>query len=198
MEPLPTTSPTTQPVASADVTDSNPGAWGKLQLVPIVLEVPDEYIAGSTALTSHDIFTFTNQTQAQALDMMKGCGLTSEQLDMARAAPWTMIGSNAIFQPDDRLLLSLSPEARTALYNKLMADPVNQGAIDPYWFRPGRVEFRLRGTDLKPETLALFDKLLYAGPNDLLLFNDIKPAMRAIEDPVERTSSPRPSRASDR
>jgi hypothetical protein len=178
------TPPTTAPTLS--ITDSKPGPWGTMQLVPMVLELPDEYAAAEQAVKVYDSWTFTGMSQDAAIALMVECGVTADQVALVRSAKWSEVDTSSTVVPPDALILSLSPECRAKLYSTLMADPANKSAVDPSWWRAGRVDFRLRGSDLSDESNALLKRLLYAGKDDTLLFSDIKPALRAITDPSER------------
>jgi hypothetical protein len=49
------------------------------------------------------------------------------------------------------------------------------------------VEHRLRGSGISPESMSLLNRLLYPSRDgDVLLFSDIRPALRSITDPVEQ------------
>jgi hypothetical protein len=175
-----------QPTTAPGITESKEGPWGKMQLVPMVLELPDEYATAERALGVYDRWNFADMNRDAAIALMASCGLTADQLAIAKAATWSDAGTSSSVEPPDDLVLALSSESRAKLYTALMADPANKSAIDPSWWRVGRVDFRLRGSELSPESTALLKRLLYAGTNDTLLFNDIKPALRAIGDPAER------------
>src|SRR5439155_8172566 len=71
-------------------------------------------------------------------------------------------------------------------YSHLIRFPENAHSVDPFWFRAGRIDFRLRGSGLSDSSVNLLKRLLYAGDVDLMLFADVEPALRAIPDPQER------------
>ena len=168
------------------VTQGKPGAWGRLEEVPIVLELPDEYATADRAAGVSDRWNFAAMNRGAAMAMMAACGLTDLQLSAMRSADWREDGTGSNVQPPDTVILSLSPECRGLLYGKLWVDPANQPAVEPSWFRVGKVDMRLRGSGLSEASTALLKTLLYAGTDDTLLFSDIKPALRAITDPPER------------
>ena len=185
----PATSPSTAPVflQSGDVTEGNVGRWGQMQYVPIVLEMPEAYATVAETIGKHDQWIFTGQTREQAMAMMVSCGVTAEQLALIPADAWQSSGTSASVTPPDALLLALSESVRSKLYSKVMADPANDSTLDPMWFRVGRVDFRLRSSGLSDASMALLKRLLYPGPDSMLLFNDERAALRAITDADEQT-----------
>lgn len=162
------------------------GPWGHLELVPIVLQLPEVYATAERAMGRRDRWNFAGLGRASALALMAECGLAPAQLSQIAADDWREGAGSCSVEPSDALVLSLSPEARAALYAKLMADPANASAISPAWFRAGHVDFRLRGSGLGEASVAILKQLIYAGADGTLLFNDDKVALRAIADPAER------------
>lgn len=179
----------TQPVqAGPQITISKDGPWGRMEVVPLVLELPDPYAVAEQAMRVHDRWTFAGQTQQTARSVLIACGLSSEQLSAMAGATWASTATGVSVEPPDAVILSLTPACRAALYGRLMSDPANKSSVDPMWFRDGRVDFRLRGSGLSEASVALLKRLLYASPDEpsTLLFADLKPAIRAIDDPAER------------
>ena len=170
------------------MTVSNDGPWGRLEVVPLALELPDAQVVADQVVRLHDRWTFARQTRESSLAGLSGCGLTSSQLTTLAAAPWTTSNDGCSVEPPDGVVLSLGPASRSTLYGRLMADPTNKSSVDPAWFREGRVDFRLRASGLSDQSVALLKSLLYPATDDptTLLFADVKPALRAIEDPAER------------
>lgn len=181
--PSPTRSAQT---VSGEVFESKRGAWGQLQLVPIVLEVPDEYVFLTNAVNQFESWTFTGKTREQAIAFAETCGLTAAQMELLQRGDWSETSAAASVKPSDELVLSLTAESRGKLYGALVLDKANSNFMDPYWYRSDEVDKQLRGSDLSPESLALFKKLLYPGREGTLLFNDICPAVRAIKDQDEQ------------
>ncbi len=177
--------PTTSP-ASLEIRMSQIGPWGQMQIVPIVLELPDEYLPMPTALDRLTQWNFTGHTRAEAMDQCRLSGFTESQLSELGEANWNEADGRCVVYPPDPLVMSLSAETRSRLYRELALDKANTVSVDPYWFRPGRVDFRFRGSDLSSKTMEVFKRLLYPGGENVLLFADVLPAMRAIGDPIEQ------------
>lgn len=171
---------------SADVTEGAAGTWGQMQYIPIVLEMPENYATVEQAVAVHDKWNFAFRSRAKASEFMGSLGVTPEQLARIPDSAWKETDSGSTLEPPDAFLLDLAPETRAKLYAQLVRDPVNDFAIDPTWFRAGRVDFRLRGSGLSDGSISLLKRLLYSGPDDMLLFNDEKAALRAIADPQEQ------------
>lgn len=174
------------PSSTPTVEQSKPGPWGTMQIVPMVLELPDEYAFLPKTLETPDRWIFTGQTRDTAIAFMQSCGFTSRQMDQVRAAKWTENAIESTVEPPDELILSLDAGTRSKLYGKLALDKANGSVIDPYWFRSDWIDFRMRGSELSDSSLGLIQKLLYAGPNNVMLLNDIKPALRTLSDPAEQ------------
>lgn len=168
--------------ASGDVFEGKRGPWGLLQYVPIVLEIPDEYVFLNNALNQFESWIFTGKTREQAIAFAESCGLTAAQMEQLQRCEWSETSAASSVKPTDELILSLSPEARGKLYGALVLDKANSTYMDPYWYRSDEVNKQLRGSELSPESLALFKRLLYPGREGTLLFNDICPAVRALKD----------------
>ena len=58
--------------------------------------------------------------------------------------------------------------------------------IDPIWFRPGMIDWRLEDSGLAPESIALLKRLLYPQGENMLLFADFEPALRSLPNDAER------------
>lgn len=169
------------------ITEGKPGPWGQMQYVPIVLEIPDEYLFVNQAAQKTDTWTFTGKSRDAAMAFLRSCGFDETQLSSIARCEWSDFAGSSSVQPSDEVILSLSSEVRAALYNALALEKANATSIDPYWYRPGKVDFRLRGSDLAPESLSLFKNLLYPSRDGTaLLFTDVGPALRAIADPAEQ------------
>ena len=110
---------------------------------------------------------------------MKSAGWTA-------SAKWSSENGETSLEPGDRLILGLSPEVRSKLYAILVVFPQNARQIDPIWFRPGMVDWRLQDSGLASESIALLKRLLYAQGDNLLLFADFEPALRSLPSDAER------------
>jgi hypothetical protein len=179
---------TTAPVfsQSVDVTEGAVGPWGQMQYVPIVLEMPENYATVEQATASRRKWNFAYRSREKAIELLSSFGVTAQQLAMIPASAWQESDSGCVLEPPDELLLDLAPETRAGVYAQLVRDPVNQFAVDPMWFRAGRVDFRLRASGLSDDSISLLKRLLYPGPSNMLLLNDEAVALRAIADPQEQ------------
>ncbi len=200
-EPVEVASPTTAPSSSVTQTGSvatpatqpnqyitvcNPGPWGTVEKVPIVLELPQEYVFVPAENREPIKWTFSDKSRSQAIDFLISAGLELSQIQTLRAAKWTDIPGGSTVEPGDPLILSLKPEVRAKVYHQLIKYKENARVIDPYWYRPGWVDVRLRGSELQESTINLLKSVLYVGGPDQLLFSDVEPVTRAIKDPNER------------
>jgi hypothetical protein len=162
------------------------GSWGKLESILFAIDLPDEYVYVPSE--SPPIrWCFPGFSKEQVLAKLKSLGLPEDELKkLDSEAKWsTQDGATAV-EPGDRLILILTPEVREKLYAILVTFPQNARQIDPIWFRPGEVDWRLEEGGLAASSVALLKKLLYRQGQNLLLFADFEPALRSLPNDAER------------
>jgi hypothetical protein len=172
---------------SETVIVGKPGPWGQLECIPMTLSLPDEFLFIPPPDQPPVRWVFHGMSQDQASGLLQEAGMSAEAVKKLQGqAKWTASPAGIVLEPGDELLLGLSPDVRAKLYARLVEFPENQRQIDPIWFRPGRVEERLKQGGLSAATIELCKGLLYPQGDSLRLFADFEPALRRLPDDAER------------
>ncbi len=151
------------------------------------IDVPDEFVFVPAADQPPLRWTFPGYGKEQVLAMLRSAGLPDDEVkQLDRSDKWSSAGGATSIEPGDRLILSLAPQVRSKLYATLIAFPQNTRQIDPVWFRPGQIDWRLQDSGLAPESVALLKRLLYAQGENMVLFADFEPATRSLPSDGER------------
>lgn len=170
---------------NSDIVAGKPGPWGEIEILPMTIELPDEYLFVPTEYRQPKWF-FRGFNKEQALAFMGSAGVEQKYLDELTKGNWTITADGATAEPSDEFILSMSSDTRSKVYGTLVKYAENATVIDPFWFRPGRVDFRLNGSGISAESMDLLKRLLYPCGDNLMLFADMEPALRQIKDPEER------------
>jgi hypothetical protein len=168
-----------------DWTPSNKGTWGNMETIRFAIDLPDEYVF-VPSVESLVRWSFPGYSKEQVLAKLQLVGVPDGDVKkLDTSAKWDTQGGVTSVEPGDPLVLGLAPEVRAKLYAVLVAFPQNEHVVDPIWFRPGMVDWRLQDSGLAKESIDLLKKLLYPQGN-LLLFADFEPALRALPNEAER------------
>jgi hypothetical protein len=163
------------------------GPWGKIDSMLFAIDVPDEFLFVPPADQPPVRWSFPGYTKERVLATLRSVGVPEADVKrLDTSAKWTTDDGVATVEPGDPLILSLVPAVRSKLYAVLVTFPQNARQIDPIWFRPGMVDWRLQGSELSSESIALLKRLLYAQGENMLLFADFEPALRSLPNDVER------------
>ena len=185
------------PVSSASNSANDPlpnhwtpgkaGPWGQIESMLIAIDVPDEFNFVPASDRPPVRWSFPGYTKEKVLATLRAAGVPEGEVTrLDQSAKWTSNDGVESIEPGDPLILSLTPHVRSTLYAILVVFPQNAHQIDPIWFRPGQVDWRLADSGLAPESIALFKRLLYAQGKDMLLFADFDTAMRSLASDAER------------
>jgi hypothetical protein len=167
-------------------TEGSPGPWGRLEYVPLTLDLPSDYVFVPPSNQPPVRWVFHGYTKDKALGFLRSAGLTQQQLDKFQQADWKAEHGSAAVQPGDELILGLSQAARAKIYSLLVEFPENAKQVDPIWFCPGKVDERLKDSGLSTASVDLLKGLLYPQGQSLLLFADFEPAVRRLPEGQER------------
>lgn len=124
------------------------GAWGDLQEWDILLEQPAEYVGFEKTTTKGPFWYFGSLTPQAVRGILDSSGCTEEQSLNLLSSRVDGTGSMVVLKPDDKTLLSLSPETRSKLYLALAANPSNRLQYQPFFVADGDVEkafYRISG-----------------------------------------------------
>jgi hypothetical protein len=164
----------------------NPGPWGQLEYRPIRIDLPDEFVFVPPSNQPPVRWVFHAMNKDQSIEFLKTCGITSTQLELIQKANWKVDGQNAVVEPGDEFILTLSADVREKIYSTLVEFDENSRQIDPVWFRTGQVDEQLKDCGLAPKSVELLKSLLYAQGPSMMLFADFEPALRKLPSDKER------------
>ncbi|MBA4148160.1 MAG: hypothetical protein H0X66_08590 [Verrucomicrobia bacterium] len=163
---------------------SNPGPWGELEYIPIDIEIPDHFLDSIDG--TPPTWFFGGYTKGALANFLKGCGLGREQeTALMNQASWEMNQEGCRIRVEDKLVRSLSPHSRSAIYNALARFPENIDQYAPNLYRPERIDDRLEKGRLSPETIRQFKELLYPAGN-MVAFADSGLILRSMSNQTER------------
>lgn len=174
-------------VALERVWTGRPGPWGQLCYTRITIDPPDENLGLTTATAEfkRGRWVFKGVSREQVGNLLAIADLTSDQrAKLTAGTEWVCTPEATTLLPDRDLMLSLSTNARKAIYDVLVNWPENEAQTQPFVFRPELLNERLEKSRLTSETIAGFRRLLYPrGP--VLVFADADAFMATIADRKE-------------
>jgi len=135
--------------------------WGELLVRDAQLEQPEEYIAFELQTNQPEQWFFDKMTPGQVHDMMSASGVQEAEANRACSQLLKSSASGSVIQPDDELILSLSPAVRAKLYGKLAETDANHYMLFPFCYPGKSLDECLDGTSMSKETAALVRKLIY-------------------------------------
>ena len=162
------------------------GPWGAMDTMIFSIDLPDEFVFLPTADTPPIRWSFPGYSKEKVLKTLRSVGMPEADVKALGGGKWDSEGGVAVVEPGDRLILGLPPEVRSKLYAILVAFPQNARQIDPIWFRPGLVDWRLEDSGMAPESIALLKGLLYHQGEGMCLFADFEPALRHLPNDAQR------------
>jgi hypothetical protein len=177
--------PTVPLPATAAIARVEPaGPWGELEVTPITIEPPADFAARFAQIDTSTWY-FANCTAAGLAELLKSAGLTEEHRDaLLRACLPDSTINGLTVKPDLALVTSLSPEARTALYQVLGADRRNPQA-EPFRHRHDAPDDWFAGHALASDTVALARKLVFRR-GDLDAIADVSAILAGVTADDER------------
>lgn len=162
------------------------GPWGDLQEWDIRLEQPLEYVGFDKTSTAGPFWTFGNLTLQTVRGLLLSSGCTEDQAASLLESRINGTGSIVVLNPDDKTLLSLSPETRSKLYLLLSQNPANRLQNSPYFIPDGNVEkalFRFSGAF--DSVIPMVRKLVYKR-NGYTYFSDPEIILRKLPSDQDR------------
>jgi hypothetical protein len=164
-----------------------PGPWGKMDAMLFAIDLPDEFVFVPPAGQPPIRWSFPGYSRDKVLETMRSVGVPQDEVNkLNQSGKWTKEDNAIAVEPGDPLILSLQPETRAKLYAILVVFPQNAHQIDPIWFHRDQIDWRLQGSGLSQESIALLKRLLYSQGGHALLFADFEPALRSLPNAAER------------
>lgn len=149
----------------------NAGPWGQLEYSRIVIEPPEDFVPSFFTQPQPFRWVFRGLDEAQLEALWQRAGLTDDQRHSLRSARRQAFPEGVVLEPDADLILSLTPEARTAIYGVLAAWTENPVQHDPFRSRRDAVDDWFEPHALPEEIISLTRRLLYPR-NGNMLFSD--------------------------
>lgn len=145
--------------------------WGDLEIMPLVLDRPDEMFDAKDAPAPPICWNFPGHTAPQLVDFIRSCDLTDAQrtslLDTNR---WEPRAQGWRIWPTLDVVKEMSEAAREKIYSVLAQSPDNPQCF-PFTCREERFDEIFAGCDLAPDKVALVRRLCYR-KRGLLYFAD--------------------------
>ena len=173
--------------STRQISEGNPGPWGRLQYTHVMLDIPDEYVSIPSADQPRVRWFLQDYNKERVIELLKSVDISQAQIDkwLPKTA-WKSEINGTWLTPGDDLILALGTEARSKIYSILIAFPENADQMDPIWFRPETLDKQLNESGLTDSSIKLLKSLLYRNGSTLLLFVDKDAALRQIPDEREK------------
>lgn len=168
-------------------TVANSGPWGHLEVTPIVVSPPLEYVGADWGgrPDKPDEWKFPGVSRDELSAFLTTRGFSADQTAriVSSAQPDTATGG-LIVRPDAALVRSLSPDARGRLYTQLAKTPLNFDQVNAFRFFGSSPGDWLEGTLIAPATRRFLEPLMYRD-GEYLYFADVELVREQIKDQVE-------------
>lgn len=181
-------------LSSAAPAQAAGGPWGDLDITPITISPPIEYVPKNWGAIQASAWTFPDATAGDAERFLVSAGLPAADAARLRAgARSTPVVNGVSLLPDAGLVRSLSPDVRARIYLKLgelgvgvdrTRAPINFDQVTAYRYYGDSIDDWLGTSTLQPATRALVDPFIYRHDH-FLYFADIEQVRPAIQDPAE-------------
>jgi len=152
---------------------SKPGPWGELEIRSIYLEAPDYLVAGLKQPNSTTAWNFPGASEAWLTALFTRAGLSTDlqaqllnpQRILIHEGVWTLFA-------DPSLLMGLTVEQRSVIYEELAASPLNPMHASPAYVVANNADDWLADAHLSDEQKQTVRKLLWKD-HDMLAFSDV-------------------------
>jgi hypothetical protein len=163
------------------------GAWGTLEITPIVIQPPATYFSENYDMSGSKRWRFRGATPDQVKAIFESAGLSPPQCSALMKATWLEITqTGCITDPPDDILWRLSPQQRSALYAAIAGFPDNIMQEAPFRYRCSSPDEWLKDCPLPGPTLAKIRQLIYTR-NTNQCFSDvhlIAPLLHTAEERI--------------
>ncbi len=149
-----------------------PGPWGELQYSRILIEPPDEFIRNVNLEPDELRWVFKGYTRADLSALWQSARLSPAEIAELEAPGALETTSDAlVVKPRNPLVLALSNEARTKIYNALAVFVENPDQNEPFRFRADSIDEWFSHSEVPPAIIALVKRMIYIRGNSAL-FSD--------------------------
>lgn len=164
----------------------NPGPWGELEYIPILIETPDEFLSVTRQANYDQPWCFQRLSVSQVTEVFNEAGLSPQERQwLLDQQNWRPVTNGFAITPPPEMLMGMSRAARERIYNVLAECGGNPLHEMPLSFRRDGLDEWFYKSGLSAPTIALTKSLLYQRGNAWCL-SDWPLLLRYIESPTER------------
>lgn len=176
-----------EPAGEGTVRASLPmGPWGSLEVVPMVIEPPDEFIFISQQMSHPEGWVFSGYTASRLADLFNTSELAHEtRAWLMNQKNWEITTGDIRLQPPPEVVLNLGVAARRKIYQALALCGGNPLHENPLSYRVGGEADWFKATGLSQSTIATAKALLYPRGNAMCL-SDWPLVLKLMESQEER------------
>lgn len=182
----------TSGVIAAATADDHEANWGNLQIIPIVISPPLEFVDLPVLVFEDNRpgstfdWHFENTSREDLKTLLRKVGLTTAEQTRLLATVQDLPERNGLrVSPDDDLVRGLSPEARAVVYHRLADCDLNIEQCTSFVYCADTVDQWLANADLAPRTIDLVRPLIYRNGR-FLFFADFRFVWPELPDRDER------------
>ena len=170
---------------SARPAQSLAGPWGELELSPIVISPPLEFLQRNLVAPKPAQWVFPGADRAAVDATLRAAGISAEDAaHLLHTSRTYNNGEGVVLLPEPAFVLGLAPATRAALYVELSRSPLNEAQNSAFRFRAATPEDWLRGAPISDATRQTVEGLMYRS-GSFLFFADFDLVRDRIADPDE-------------
>lgn len=174
-----------RPTSNGLPVSANAGPWGPLQVTPIIVSPPLEYVSPEGGRGEPPEWFFPGVSREVVEAFLASTGLTREEVArLSGSAGQATAFEGLIIRPDPEWLRTLTPEVRGRLYRELAKSRLNFDQDQSFRFLGTSPAQWLDGSAISAETRALVEPLIYRN-GSFLHFADIEAVRPHIRESVE-------------
>ncbi|MDB6058265.1 MAG: hypothetical protein JWO95_2109, partial [Verrucomicrobiales bacterium] len=175
-----------QPAVPTTRTYLNPGPWGTVEYVPFELTIPEEFLSVRMDEKSDRRWFFKGYTADSLKTFFQQQSLSDAQRQQLMQAKWEAATDGIRVTPPADVILTMSTETRSAIYNVLAQFTENSWEREDAYAIPAReFEHFFDKVDVSPDTVAMVKRLCYPRGRVLML-SDIPTVLEKISSPTEK------------
>ncbi len=164
----------------------HPGPWGELEFFRINIVSPDDFLPADPSRFPPTRWNFSGMTPEQLATFIQSCDLTPAQKStLLNQAAWSFTNNLIVLTPGAKLVLEMSNQARTRIYEVLADSPDNDFQTWPFTYRLNGFDDWFENSNVSPATLKLVKGLVYER-GQALCFSDLPEVLAQIPSPTER------------
>lgn len=166
------------------VYDLPSGTWGELNAQPVLIEAPNSLLSANFRLGDGRWY-FAANSGTKVDTLLRAAGLTPAQTALLLPALQPVTGRSGLMAvtPPPQLIRELTPEVRSALYDKLALIPENFAQVEPFRITEIHLDDWLDSETLPPELIAQVNRLMWRRGSSLL-FSDYNTLADSLDSPA--------------